>query len=310
MSLAIAYKMKKKMAKGGVCAAHGMDMCEMCHGGKYASGGKVHDMGVHGTTHYKELKADERKGRSEAGDHVRSASSPNATKRTKEREIGNAKGEHEQVLSELHSMRGQDRKYLADGGKVEPSASPTPTPKERATAAFMKGFKDSFGVAKASDEEEEKKAYGGDMHKYAEGGDVDEEERMEDGDADDLGEDVDHDTMVKGLKEKKDKEVEGWLAEGDQDHESADMVGHIMKERAKNFSKGGRVANDVGQGWAADERPNQFDDLVLDDDLSEHYTGKNSGDEMGDAQEDEDQRDMVSQIMKSRRKKDRLPNPR
>jgi hypothetical protein len=48
---------------------------------------------------------------------------------------------------------------------------------------------------------------------------------------------------------------------------------------------------------------------VKDDDLEQHYTGENSGDELGNAQEDEDRRDIVSRIMKSRRLKDRLPRP-
>lgn len=96
--------------------------------------------------------------------------------------------------------------------------------------------------------------------------------------------------------------------ENQDDHE--DMVGHIMKKRQMHFSKGGRVANDVGTGEEADAMPNQFDDLVKDDGLEEHYTGKNSGDEVGDAAEDEDRRDIVAMIMKSRKKKDRLPNPR
>lgn len=79
---------------------------------------------------------------------------------------------------------------------------------------------------------------------------------------------------------------------------------------AAYYSKGGQVSNDVGEGQEAAKLPNQFDDLVLRDDMEFNYTGANSGDEIGDAQEDEDQRDMVSMIMKSRKKKDRLPNPR
>lgn len=93
--------------------------------------------------------------------------------------------------------------------------------------------------------------------------------------------------------------------ENQDDHE--DMIGRIMKQRARHFSKGGRVSNDTPV--TADFEDNQFDDLVKDDDLEEHYTGANSGDEIGDHQEDEDRRDIVSRIMKSRRLKDRLPHP-
>ena len=39
------------------------------------------------------------------------------------------------------------------------------------------------------------------------------------------------------------------------------------------------------------------------------YTGANSGDEIGNEQEDEDRRDIVSRIMKSRRLMDRNPRP-
>lgn len=93
-----------------------------------------------------------------------------------------------------------------------------------------------------------------------------------------------------------------------QDPEGEEMI-HMIMQKRKMMSKGGMVANDTGEGANADELPNQFDDLVLDDHLEQHDTGANSGDELGDHQEDEDRRDIVSQIMKSRKKKDRLPHP-
>ncbi len=99
----------------------------------------------------------------------------------------------------------------------------------------------------------------------------------------------------------------------DEDGE-VDMIGHIMHKRkmmAKGglMSKGGRIANDVGEGMDADREPRQYDDLVSDDYLEQHDTGENSGDEIGDHQEDEERHDIVSQIMKSRKKKDRMPRP-
>lgn len=119
-----------------------------------------------------------------------------------------------------------------------------------------------------------------------------------------------------------------------QSHGGDDMVGHIMKKRQMKFahgghaeqdgahelvnaimhkrkmmSEGGKVANDVGMGASADLEDNQFDDLVLRDDLESSYTGANSGDEIGNAGEDERRKDIVSKIMASRRKKDRLPRP-
>ncbi len=92
-----------------------------------------------------------------------------------------------------------------------------------------------------------------------------------------------------------------------------DMVGRIMKMRQRMYSEGGRIANaDHGEDQAnlAGFAPNEFDDLVLRDNLHSSYTGENSGDNLGNAQEDADQQDIVSRIMRSRAKKDRLPNPR
>lgn len=85
---------------------------------------------------------------------------------------------------------------------------------------------------------------------------------------------------------------------------SDDMVDRIMSHQ---YSKGGEVANDTAP--VADSESAEYDDLVKDDDLEFSETGANSGDEIGDAAEDEDEKDMVSRIMKSRSKKDRLPRP-
>lgn len=86
-----------------------------------------------------------------------------------------------------------------------------------------------------------------------------------------------------------------------------DMVGKIMAKRQHMYSKGGQVANDDHPFEYEFEEPNQFDQLVKGDDLEFHYTGKNSGDELSDAREDHDRHDIVSKIMKSRAKKDKLP---
>ncbi len=89
--------------------------------------------------------------------------------------------------------------------------------------------------------------------------------------------------------------------------EDDDMISRIMKKRAGHYSEGGRVANE--DHIEADFKENEFDDLPLDDHLEEHYTGANSGDELGNEQEDEDERDVVARIMRSRGKKDRMPRP-
>lgn len=91
------------------------------------------------------------------------------------------------------------------------------------------------------------------------------------------------------------------------EEEDEDMVGRIMRQR---YSKGGMVANEdhgPDDDDLADFKPNEFDDLSLRDDLEQHYTGANSGDEIGDEQEDDDRHDIVGRIMKSRGKKDKMP---
>jgi hypothetical protein len=94
-----------------------------------------------------------------------------------------------------------------------------------------------------------------------------------------------------------------------------DLVDRIMQQHSKDFSsearlsEGGMVANGGEDEDLADFSPNEFDDLALRDDLESSYTGANSGDELGDEQEDEDRKDIVARIMKSRAKKDKLPRP-
>lgn len=91
------------------------------------------------------------------------------------------------------------------------------------------------------------------------------------------------------------------------EEEDFDMVDRIMKRRATGYSEGGKVSNDTSP--MADFEENQFDDLVKDDDLEQHYTGENSGDQVGNAQKEEDEKDVVARIMKSRRMRDRMPSP-
>lgn len=85
-----------------------------------------------------------------------------------------------------------------------------------------------------------------------------------------------------------------------EDGDGTDMVGRIIAQRQRMFSKGGQVANEdeIEAGFS----PNEFDDLHLDDKLEQHDTGENSGDYIGDEGEDERREDIVSRIMRSRRK--------
>lgn len=194
----------------------------------------------------------------------------------------NAKNIHEDLMGSMAIMGKHDRKYLAEGGDVHSDDCP--------------GCEMCHGG---------KMADGGDVEPSASATPTPKEQAV-------------------AAFQKSFKNMFGAgtadAAESDEDHKAMggemhkyaddDMVGSIMKKRAHMYSKGGRVANDTGMGAAADLEDNQFDDLVKDDDLEFSYTGANSGDEIGNAEHDKEDHDMVSQIMKSRRKKDRLPNPR
>lgn len=79
-------------------------------------------------------------------------------------------------------------------------------------------------------------------------------------------------------------------------------VDRIMAKR-KAMAEGGVVANDTVKHDELD----QYDDLVLDDNLESHITGDQ---EMSTPGEEMRRSDMVARIMASRKKKDRLPNPR
>ena len=78
--------------------------------------------------------------------------------------------------------------------------------------------------------------------------------------------------------------------------------GDIVDRVMRRMSEGGEIAND-GELERADEQTAQFDDLVERDDLAEHYTGANSGDELGHPSEvtNEDEDDMVERILKRMR---------
>lgn len=92
----------------------------------------------------------------------------------------------------------------------------------------------------------------------------------------------------------------GEVGKGEQSeaHEM-DMISDLMNKR--KMSKGGEVANtDLP---VADFEPNEFDDLHLRDDLEEHYTAENSGDNISNPGEDKRQKDVVRMVMASRKKR-------
>lgn len=91
----------------------------------------------------------------------------------------------------------------------------------------------------------------------------------------------------------------------DQSMESQDsqMLDRIMSKR-KKMSDGGVASNETTV--VADELPNEFDDLVLDDNLEANYVGDT---QLGSSQEDKDREDMVSRIARQRKMKQSNPKP-
>jgi len=68
-----------------------------------------------------------------------------------------------------------------------------------------------------------------------------------------------------------------------------DLMDHVHRRR---MSKGGMVANETKP--MVDSKEAEYDDLVLRDDLDFSYTGKNSGDELGE--------DMISRVRRRRQR--------
>lgn len=103
--------------------------------------------------------------------------------------------------------------------------------------------------------------------------------------------------------------VSGYAEGGDVEMHVNDLVDRIMNKR-KMMSEGGEVANGANdEKELADFDSNNFDDLALRDDLESSYTGANSGDSLGDAQEDHDRADIIAKIMKQRSMKQHNPRP-
>ena len=89
-----------------------------------------------------------------------------------------------------------------------------------------------------------------------------------------------------------------------------DVVDRVMKKR--RYSEGGKVANggEDELSHMADSRPNNFDDLALDDSLESVNTGASSGDFLGNEQQDMDREDIVARAMRQRNmKKNHNPRP-
>lgn len=124
--------------------------------------------------------------------------------------------------------------------------------------------------------------------KMAEGGEVDKDEVLD--------------------KEMEDAEIpEDSGPDKDLDKDIKDNDNIVDRIMAKKYSEGGMVSNKDGP--IADSTPNEFDDLVLRDDLDFSYDGANSGDHLGNEQLEDDERDVVKRAYRSWAKKDKLPRP-
>lgn len=113
-----------------------------------------------------------------------------------------------------------------------------------------------------------------------------------------------HNTMAKRQHQKVLSELESEkgkdrtnLAEGG-NVECGTMVDRIMRKR---MAHGGEVM--------ADFEPNEFDELELEPAPSPPHSGADYGDDLGDEEVAEEDHDLVSRIMRSRSKKDRMPRP-
>ncbi len=229
--LAIAYGMKKKMAKGGsVYKTHAKEMR------KYGDQSEKQE-GVHVSRGIGGMNK-EKFGESHAGYSAKEKMSPEHAEQ--------AKAEHYKVLGEMEHMGKPNIKGLAEGGEADP-------------------YHDSLHDPEFHGEEE---ASGFVSHE---------------------GNHISHNEAAES--------------------EDDEMIARIMSKREQMYSKGGRVANDDHAFEYEFEEPANHDDLSRRDNLSFAYTGANSGDELGDERLDHDNNDIVSRVMKSRRKKDRLPNP-
>ncbi len=323
MSLPLAYVMKKKkahMCEGGDCA-HPSHMAE---GGKAYSGKNRSDFekGIHPHDRGPNARTETS---SYAGNQVGWSNRDNDPK-----EMENAKKEHRRVLSEMQSMKKPN--LYAEGGEAKVKGhgrlgvefDPSLPPRE----GYPKSAKEQQERLDAEQErmsemqrrKPEKMANGGYIGSYQSSNS-------------DPGIDGDLEPMAHLELEKRnefmshpdshqshmDHDVMNQM--GDEDEGAGDMdmihpmVRRIMMGRMQGYSKGGMVANeDQGESASspdemAKDKENEFDDLALRDGLEFNSTGANAGDSLDDEREDGDRADIISRIMRSRAKKDRMPRP-
>lgn len=310
-SLAVAYGMKKrkKMSDGGTLGDAIGYPKKMAEGGSVDSWTKREDneKGVN------QSASAHSPGKSQAGVHVRAAGSDRALSQSDSQDsMEAAKRRHSKTLAEMKAMPKPDLMAqggcagdscpgckmcmggYADGGTTpDPKASPSPDP--NAWTKNPTPYGDPISNLKSG-------------LGFAQGGKV---QMM----TDDLVDRI----MAKRANCAGDSCpgcvhcVDSGMAEGGEAmHPSMSKMRsedygttHSLGEFRSPYSKGGRVANEMGE--QADEMPAEFDDLALRDHLES--TQKSDGDELGDAREDEDRHDIVARIMKQRKMKQHNPRP-
>ncbi len=222
--------------------------------------------------------------------------SKNAFEKNLKTEIHEGKPLKQSLAIAYSLKRKAQRQKMADGGPVSsPSPSPTPHDPWQITNTQTPESNASNSKLLAT------------RKKYANGGFVAEEEQSG---YPPLDPPDDEDTEYATREAKLNQHLVAAM-----DSHMDGIVDRIMEQRSKDFSgdarlmsEGGRVAN--ADEPEADFLPNEFDDLHLRDDLESTYgEDDNAGDELGNAQEDQDRDDIVARIMASRRKKDRMPRP-
>ena len=229
-----------------------------------------------------------------------------------------AKPHHEDVMR--YGEPEMKRVHMAKGGHVDPYHGSLKDPKfhEKEVASGFVSHQDAHEKhnAAATHEDDKRlnqhKAYGGELvHVDIASHNAPHEMEEEEGESPlhELMESHEEEHAEHGMVHGGKVHHSSHMAKGGHSHahlaHGGDIVGRIMKKH--HYSKGGVVANE-GMGLKshmAGGKPNNFDDLVLDDHLES--TQKDYGDELGDEREDHDRQDIVAKIMHSLKKKDRLP---
>lgn len=221
-----------------------------------------------------------------------------------------------QALAIAYSIK-RKAQHKAHGGSVEMVIEQEKAPEHEDVMRYGEPEMERVHMAKGGHLLKHHMAKGGSVHSkhhFAKGGHVDpyshslkdpkfHEEEMASGY---VGHESTAEKHNAAAEHEADKRLNQHLAHGGKVHHAeGDIVGRILKKH--HYSKGGVIANagDAIPSHQADQHSREYDDLVADDHLES--TQHDYGDELGDAREDHDRYDIVSKIMHSLKKKDRMP---